>query len=373
MDTEILIVGGGLAGLALADKLHEQGRDWILLEARDRLGGRIFSLDADDAKFDMGPTWFWPGQPRMEKLSERLSITSFEQYSKGALAFQDHTGAVRINHGYASMHGSLRLAGGMGSLIDALQATLPAQRILLNSALTQLEQTTQGVTARAGEHAIDARRVVLALPPRVVSELVEFTPQLDQPVHDLMRAVSTWMAGQAKIVAVYDKPYWREAGFSGDAISQRGPMVEIHDASPVSSGPYALFGFVGVPASVRAGRTEQLIELAKTQLATIFGDELMNPIRIRVMDWAQEHYTAISSDSTASHYHPRYGLPNEFSNIWSGRVVFASSETADQFGGFLEGALESAERAFKALQTTDHPLTSAIDEDHQFLEAKNPR
>ena len=58
MHTENLIIGAGLSGLYLAYKLEQQGKDYLILEARDRLGGRIHDHDG----LDLGPTWFWPGQ-----------------------------------------------------------------------------------------------------------------------------------------------------------------------------------------------------------------------------------------------------------------------------------------------------------------------
>ncbi len=67
MDTDILIIGAGLSGLNLAHRLTSVGRDVILLEARDRVGGRALSVKHKDAVFDLGPAWYWPGQPRMAR------------------------------------------------------------------------------------------------------------------------------------------------------------------------------------------------------------------------------------------------------------------------------------------------------------------
>ena len=66
--TDILIVGGGLAGLSLASQLQRSGIDYHLMEARDRFGGRIMAHPHNGAVFDLGPAWFWPGQPRIERL-----------------------------------------------------------------------------------------------------------------------------------------------------------------------------------------------------------------------------------------------------------------------------------------------------------------
>ena len=121
MQTDILIVGGGLSGLSLADQLAREGRDFLLYEAQDRLGGRIMTNEIAGRKFDLGPAWFWPGQPRMADLTRRFNIPVFEQFSTGDLMFQDQTGAVHRGRGYESMEGSDRLDGGMGALLDALQ------------------------------------------------------------------------------------------------------------------------------------------------------------------------------------------------------------------------------------------------------------
>ena len=66
-----LIVGGGLSGLALADALEAQGKDYLLLEARARFGGRIETRHEGGAGFDLGPAWFWDGQPRIAALIDR--------------------------------------------------------------------------------------------------------------------------------------------------------------------------------------------------------------------------------------------------------------------------------------------------------------
>jgi monoamine oxidase len=151
------------------------------------------------------------------------------------------------------------------------------------------------------------------------------------------------MAGQAKIVAVYDQPYWRMAGLSGDAMSQYGPMAEIHDASPARGGPYGLFGFVGVPANIRKQYREDLLAAAREQLVRLFGPELANPVSLTLQDWAHELLTATRLDHVQAGRHPSYGMPLALNGLWDGRLQFGSTEMAPMFGGYLEGALEAAE------------------------------
>lgn len=94
METDILIIGGGLAGLSLALQLEATGRDWQLLEARSRWGGRILTEVIESQGFDLGPSWFWPGQPRIAGLLKRFDLKRFDQAYEGDLIYQDETGQV---------------------------------------------------------------------------------------------------------------------------------------------------------------------------------------------------------------------------------------------------------------------------------------
>ncbi|MEM6465575.1 MAG: NAD(P)/FAD-dependent oxidoreductase [Pseudomonadota bacterium] len=344
-----LIVGGGLCGLALADRLEALGRDYHLLEARSRFGGRILTERVEDAYFDMGPAWFWPGQPRIENLIGRLGLKAFEQFSSGELTFEDETGRVQRGQGFASMQGSWRLVGGLSELTEALQHQLPSARKQLNAQVTRLEQS--GIRVRAmlrDGSVVHADRVVLAMPPRIAAA-IEFAPALPQAALKAMAEVPTWMAGQAKAVAVYETPFWREASLSGDAMSRRGPMVEIHDASPAQGGPYALFGFIGVPPKGR--KDEQALRQAiERQLVRLFGEEAASPQALFIKDWAFDPLTATEADAAPQYHHPAYGLPAALENLWDGRVIFAGTEVAGGYGGFLEGALEAAEAALDRLE-----------------------
>ncbi|MEM6664130.1 MAG: NAD(P)/FAD-dependent oxidoreductase [Pseudomonadota bacterium] len=353
MQTETLIVGAGLSGLALADHLKQGGRDFLLVEAQARPGGRILTHTHDGGHFDLGPAWFWPGQPRMAALTQRFGLTVFDQHSNGDLIFQDRSGAIQRGRGFASMEGSLRIDGGMGALVSALADQIPPERLLMQTRLKRVERTDVGITATLesdeGLIEVDAKRVVLAMPPRVIAETVLFDPPLDASEISAMAAIPTWMAGQTKVVAIYDQPHWREAGLSGDAMSQRGPMVEIHDASPAKGGPYALFGFVGVPADVRRKQRGDLLHAAQQQLEMMFGSKMATPREVILQDWATIPEITTEADLAPVHAHPAYGLPPSLSQIWDRRVILGSTETAPGFGGYLEGALEAAERVAVAL------------------------
>jgi monoamine oxidase len=343
-----LIIGGGLSGLALAHALEVKGHDYLLVEARNRFGGRIKTEQVGDGYFDMGPAWFWPGQPRIAALAEQFGLEKFEQFYAGELSFEDEQGHVQRGRGHASMEGSWRLKGGLGALTDALADALPEDRKRLDAEVTGLTESGSDVTATfASGETIVAEQVVLALPPRIAAT-IRFDPVLGSSALQALGAVPTWMAGQAKAVAVYDTPFWRDAGLSGDAMSRHGPMVEIHDASPATGGPFALFGFIGVPPLGRKDSTA-LKTAVKIQLERLFGPKAANPRKLFIKDWAFDRHTATDADLTPLYAHPRYGVPPQIMGLWQGKLHFSGTEVAPEFGGFIEGALEASENTLKTI------------------------
>ena len=85
MNTDVLIVGGGLSGLALAPKLEKSGVNYLVVEANDRLGGRILTKSVKEVAFDYGPAWFWPGQPRMARAIDELGLATLVNIQMGRL------------------------------------------------------------------------------------------------------------------------------------------------------------------------------------------------------------------------------------------------------------------------------------------------
>ena len=239
------------------------------------------------------------------------------------------------------------MTGGVGSLTDALAAGLDPTKLFTKTQLTAVGHSSGQITAQlirnGSPQAIQARQVVLCVPPRVIADTMSFEPKLDTDQMQALRAVPTWMAGQAKIIAVYDEPPWPNAGPSGDAIIPPGPTVEIHAASPVQRAPYALLGFVGVPAEARIGHKGELLRLAKAQLTAMFGAEMAKPKDLVMQDWATVPEIARSQDMHPVGSHPSYGLPTNLRGLSVRGLHFSSTETAQEFGGFLEGALEAAE------------------------------
>ncbi len=350
MPASVVIVGGGLSGICAAYQLNKHDIPFQLLEARDRLGGRILSTPT--GALDLGPSWFWPGQHQIANLIDELSLQKsvYPQTSEGLSIMEYGDGSLQRSLGGASMAGSNRLDGGMLGLIDALVNVLPADCLHTESVVQNISQTPEGVRIRflqtGVEQNMHAHHLILALPPRVVSQSINFEPGLPSKDRQLLSQIPTWMAGQAKLLAEYTEPFWQSQGLSGDGFSQLGPLGEIHDASPRVGGRHALFGFFSIPPPQRHGQENALKQVAVQQLNRMFGEPAGRPTAVHLKDWAFDERTATALDRDPAI--PRgHGRPT-LSSEWEDRLIWAGTETAgltDHSNGYLEGAVESGNRA----------------------------
>ena len=156
MKTQVLIVGAGMSGTHTAYQLQQQGIDFILVEARDRLGGRAYSrqwnsnqYDNSQPAFDMGPAWFWPGQTRMEGLVNSLGLEEdvFLQTGEGDLVYEDHQGRIQRGRGGASMAGSYRMRGGIRQIIETMGEAIRADQCWLDTELKWLRYQNEHIQA----------------------------------------------------------------------------------------------------------------------------------------------------------------------------------------------------------------------------------
>lgn len=348
---DTVIVGGGLSGIYAAWLLTQRKTSFVVLEARERIGGRISSPEHQGFFADLGPSWYWPAiNPKMVRLMESLGLRGYRQYEKGHGRFQSADGAVRTVRGYDMQPPSWRLHGGMGALIAKLGDAVPENAVRRSHPVCEIERTDAGARVSVGElekaprARFSANKVILALPPRLAAATILFTPELSHELTQAMLKIGTWMVGQAKFCAFYEEPFWRQTGLSGQGFSERGPLGEIHDGSNNRQGPYGLTGFVGIPAAQRF-QEDLLIEAIFSQLAAIYGKPAARPTTFFYRDWARERFTATEFDQPPMYTHPHYHPPAGRTAIWEGIVHFAGTETAAEYGGYLEGALAAAERA----------------------------
>lgn len=337
---DVAIVGGGLAGVYLAYRLQQKNVPYVLLEAKSELGGRIHSVNS----LDLGPTWFWPHQQRMQALLCELSLLWFEQYAVGDVLYQMSTAELPQRSVGASALLSYRVVGGMMALICALQRSLSPQSVYLSCPVTRLQKNKEAWLLGSGDQQFSAKQVVFAAPPRLLLSRLPLSDFLSADCVKSLSSTPTWMAAQAKFVAVYPSAFWRKEGLAGDVFSRVGPMIELHDACADDESVCALFGFLGLSVAQRKALGGQTLEyLCVQQLVDVFGEKAAKPSRCYVQDWSQDRWVCTAEDVTESPRHPSIHLRTCQQELASKKINFVGSEYAETEAGYLEGALASVD------------------------------
>ena len=439
-DADIIVIGAGVAGLTAAYELKKMGKSVLVLEARDRVGGRTWSGVLDGAEVDWGGEWIGEGQPRIYQLIKELGLRTFPTYDTGkkvlevggrtstyrgtipwmapwkliqiqlaiwiidALAnrvdianawkhsnaanwdattldalrrkfmwssdargtmdgamrtiFGAESGDLSLLHtlAYVRSAGSMnnliateggfqhdRIAGGAQSVSIALAKAIGEENVRLGQPVTAIAQDQAGVTVTtlSGQN-FRAQRVIVAVPLPLGSRIA-FDPPL--PILRQQLMARSYMGAAVKIFVRYETAFWRERGFSGEAACGDGPVSVTFDQCSEDGQSACLMAFVGG----KFARTwHQLPERERKQiildrLAKYFGDEARKPLAYAEQDWGSEPWSGgapitIFPTGVLSVNGPALREP-------VGRVHWAGTETARQCMGFIEGAVESGQRA----------------------------
>lgn len=342
--TEVIVIGAGASGLYASAILEQNGIDFAVLEARDRVGGRLLSHEVDGGRLDVGATWFWANEPRIIKLIGDGGLLSFEQYTAGDMMFQPEGGDSQRLDGNQMGSPAGRLASGMQSVPEILADRLPDSSIHLETVVKSVHVEDGHVVVEVDGTSWTAQHVILAVPPALAIEAIDFGNNMSELVAGLARATPVWMGSTVKVVAVYDRAFWREQGLAGSAFSYSGPMREIHDMSGPDGTPAALFGFSAVDIGAEAPSVEEVT----AQLTELFGPEAAEPTEVFIMDWRAEAFTSPSNVERLTNYQT-YGHAEFQKPTLGGRLHWASTETSPVAPGHIEGALTAAERAVNAI------------------------
>jgi monoamine oxidase len=446
---DAIVVGAGISGLAAARKLAGAGKSVILLEARDRVGGRMLNHDLGGGEVtELGAQFVGPTQDHILALARDVGVDTFKTYDSGDNVYYKSgqrstysdklpTGAIPIdplidadiikavlqldqmsqsvpvdapwradkaeewdsetlwswfkenqinpqvqgvvsaaveaifgaeardvsllytlfyiaasgneqnpgtferNFSTAGGAQESRFVGG-AQLIALRVAQQLGGAVQLSSPVRRIEQTSSGVTVSADTGTFTAKRVIVALPPPVAAR-IEYAPLLPALRDQLMQHMA--MGTLMKAEAVYDTPFWRHDGLTGQAVSDTGPVKVTFDNSPPDGAPGVLMGFIGGHEARTLGQLPAADQRAAAlqSFANYFGDQARSPRDFILMNWSTEAWTRGCPVSILSP-----GVLYDFGPALRervGRIHWAGTETSTYWNGYMDGAVRAGERA----------------------------
>lgn len=347
---DAVVIGAGIGGLHTARRLHEAGRTVVVLERRDRLGGRLRTDELAGAPVDLGATWFWPHEPRITAMVAEHGIATHAQHRAGDAIYHEPTGSKRVDGNPLDVE-SGRFTDGAASLVAAEADRLPAAKLRLGVTAQKVDATGERVAVETDAGMFVADHVVVALPPALAAADLTFSPALDPMTASVIASTPVWMGTTAKVVIRFADPFWRAADLAGSGISHHGPMREIHDMSGADGDAAALFGFV--PRTIGTAPDEAAV---RRQLTEMFGPGHPEPLAITIVDWSTERATT-PPGAEQLHDYGTYGHRVFQHPGLDGRLHWASTETAPTNPGHIDGALAAAARAADAILTSSGGTT----------------
>ncbi|MCW5724589.1 MAG: FAD-dependent oxidoreductase [Maricaulaceae bacterium] len=235
-----------------------------------------------------------------------------------------------------------RLHGGIAGLAQKMAASLPEGVPGYDEPVSRIEWSDDGVTVKTAKTAYRARRAILALPPGQALRIA-FSPALPGPRDALWRRMP---AGACiKCVAQYQRPFWRDQGLAGQAVAGDGVVRVAFDNTEAGKDTGLLLGFVeGDQARYWSGRDpEKRKQAVLAGFARFFGPQALEPMDYADQDWTAEEFTrgcyaALMGPGVWTSLGQHLRAP-------FGAVHVAGTETASEWYGYFEGALQAAERA----------------------------
>jgi monoamine oxidase len=335
----VLIIGGGLSGLLTGYFLKKEGVPFQILEARDRVGGRIHTINGtSNTPVEMGATWFTDQHKNLIGLLNELELEYFDQHMDSSVLFQSSNTSPIQSIKIPSQPPSHRIAGGTSHLIDTLLERLDKNDILLNQSVKGIkcsQNTVQVIT----DKVFEGHQVVLAIPPKLWSKRIDFEPSLPQQLIGIAQQTHTWMEDSIKVALTYSHPFWEEENLSGTFYSHSGPITELYDHCNHKRSKYALCGFIN-SSFKNLSYKDRRAKVIK-QIKEVFGKQALEFNDYEECVWSNEKYTFQASDEQV-YPHQNNGNPIFNNSFFDHKLFISSSESAAEFPGYMDGAVNAA-------------------------------
>lgn len=342
----VIIIGAGLSGLLVGYQLKKAGIQFKIVEARNRLGGRIYTqISTNNTPIDMGATWFGPQHRNLISLIKELKLSIFEQHLDTTAYYQPFSTAPTQSIPIPPQSPSYRIKGGTSSIIDCLASKLSVSEVETNQVVKSIKIKDSKIIVEA-KTTFQVSKVILALPPKLWSNTIAFEPALPEKLIGVAKHTHTWMEDSIKVAITFSVPFWKKTGKSGTLFSNSGPITEFYDHSDASNNHHALCGFAhGTFAKLSLeDRRKQIFN----QLQLVFGDEVDNYLEYQEVIWSKEKYSTFPSEQELFP-HQNQGNPLFNQAYFDGCLFLANTESSPMHGGYMDGAVYAANSVAKKI------------------------
>ena len=227
---------------------------------------------------------------------------------------------------------------GAGELVARLAGSTQV-RVDLERPVSAVSQDTDGVVVTSAGGEIRSRRLILALPPQVLGRIA-LDPALPQ---DRQRSLGRTVPGDViKVGLAYRERWWAQRGFSGQISSEDGPFQHVMDGSSGDGARLVAFASAARAARLRHVGAASAAERLREVVDDVFGAG-PEPVASFSRDWTVEAFSL--GGYAANRGVGGHALEGDPLSDPHHRVHFAGTETAGHWRSYMEGALESAERA----------------------------
>ena len=198
------------------------------------------------------------------------------------------------------------------------------------------------MTVRSDAGAVRARYAIVAVPP-VLAGRIEYAAPLPAMRDQLTARLP--MGSVIKYVATYERPFWREAGFSGEAVSDTGITTTTFDDTSHDGEHPALVTFSDGQAARdwSESTAEERRSAVLSELERFFGPQAARPVAFAEKNWNDDPwsrgcYVGVAGPGVLTSCGKALRTP-------CGRIHWSGTETATEWMGYLEGAIQSGQRA----------------------------
>ena len=180
IESDIIIIGAGLTGLTIAYYLRQQNLKVHIVEARERIGGRIYTKYSKNlAPQEMGATWLGKKHSALVELLQELNIGIFKQeLSDKAIYEPISTSPPQLVGLPPNNEPSYRIQGGTTTLIKTLAAKIEPAKIFLNQPIETISIQNERVSVKSSTHDFQATKVISTLPPNLFLNTISMNTAL---------------------------------------------------------------------------------------------------------------------------------------------------------------------------------------------------